>query len=326
VAQRSGVTSASTPPRAAPGSTLSQRAPRPSPAPSAAGAGPSALVPAAEEPGTTLSRSEEVPLPLTEMHMDMEVLTEGLQKAIAVVRAAEYSLNGQIKEYAQKMETRVDMAHRSEDRLTEELRSRTKELVEAQATLEACHSEVEGARAVAAAESESRGALMQELAKANDAVLAGCGERREMQAELQQARAELAARQAELQQIRDDLRASGEGTAAARLREEELEERIEGLREAERALQAELREAQAALQGQLGKAQAELEEANAELAEAREELSKNERDLRNELAQVQAELGVTKAELQRRQKCCFRFRSKPVAARKAKECRAGMDC
>jgi chromosome segregation ATPase len=243
------------------------------------------------------------------MDMDMDVLTEGLQKAIAVVRAEEYTLNGQIVEYTQRLQSKVDVAYRSEERLGEELRVVTTELFEAQATLEAAHGELEE---------------LKELAKVNEAVASIDREQQGLEDELQQGRDELSARHAELQQVRNELQACSEGTNVARLHEEELEERLAGLQEAERTLQAELKEIQTALQGQVGVVRAKFEDAHAELAAAREELSKNERDLRGELAQVEAELGAAKAELRRRQKCCFRLRSKKGAA--PKEVRAVLDC
>jgi hypothetical protein len=187
-------------------------------------------------------------LPLSGMSPDIDGLTEDLQKAMAMVRAAESSLNGQIAEHAQRMESRVDVAHRSERRLSEDLMDRTKELFEAQFALEACQNEVESQRASAAAESQYRNTLMLELAKANEAVVSIKDEQQGLEDELQQTRDEISARDVELQQARDELPACIEGQSAAQLREHELEERLDGLQEMERTLQAELVDTQAALQ------------------------------------------------------------------------------
>jgi chromosome segregation ATPase len=247
----------------------------------------------------------------------MDVLAEGMQQAMAGVRAAESSLNGKIVEKAQKMEAVLDVAHRSEEKLSEELKLRTVELFEVQVTLEALHSEMEGHRASSAADAESRNALLQELAKTNEAVVAAKDAQKGLRGEVHQAREELSARHAELQQARDELRARSEGTSASRLREEELGDKLAGLLEAERTLQAELVNAKADLQAQLGMARAEIEDVHAELGETRAAVSKNHRAVRDKLAQVRAELEAGQAELQKRQKGWFRLRSKKADAPKA---------
>lgn len=254
--------------------------------------------------------------PVQEMRMNMEILTDGLHKAIGVVKATGYTLKAQVAAVAEKTESRVESAVENEARVAGELSSRTRELAEARASLEACHGEIEAERARAAAVSESRLAIQQDLADANSKMVSSSGVRAGVHGELQQVREELSARHAELRQAREELRACGEGSSAARMREGELEERMAGLREAERVLHAEIKGTQVALQAELGKAQAELEETQAAVKNTREELSRNERDLRGELAVVQAELGATRAELQRRQKCCFRLRTKRAATPK----------